>query len=86
LGDIPETGLVIQWYYSTVDLSAGNLFAQILFGAIGLGAFIYGKKQSSFKAMLLGVAISAFPYVVSETWMLYAIGSALTALLFVWKD
>jgi len=32
------------------------------------------------------VAISAFPYVVSETWMLYAIGSALTALLFVWKD
>ena len=69
-----------------MTFTAANLFGQILFGAIGLGAFIYGKKQSSFKAMLLGVVISAFPYVVSETWMLYAIGSALTALLFVWKD
>jgi len=51
-----------------------------------LGAFVYGKKQSSFKAMLLGVAISGFPYVVSETWMLYAIGVLLTALLFLWRD
>jgi hypothetical protein len=51
-----------------------------------LAAFIYGKKQSSFKAMLLGVAISAYPYFVPETWMLYAIGSLLTSLLFVWRD
>ena len=69
-----------------MTFTAANLLGQILFGAIGLGAFIYGKKQSSFKAMLLGVAISAFPYVVAETWMLYAIGSSLTALLFIWRD
>jgi hypothetical protein len=69
-----------------MDLTAANLFGQILFGAIGLGAFIYGKKQSSFKAMLLGVAISAYPYFVAETWLLYMIGIVLTALLFVWRD
>jgi hypothetical protein len=66
-----------------VTLTTGNLFGQILFGAIGLAAFIYGKKQSSFKAMLLGLAISAYPYFVSETWLLYTIGIVLTALLFV---
>lgn len=69
-----------------MTFTAANLFGQILFGAIGLAAFIYGKKQSSFKAMLLGVAISVYPYCVAETWMLYAIGAGLTTLLFVWKD
>jgi len=69
-----------------MNFTAANLFAQILFGAIGLGAFVYGKKQSSFKSMLLGVAIMAFPYVVYETWMLYAIGGVLISLLFLWKD
>jgi hypothetical protein len=69
-----------------VTFTAANLFGQILFGAIGLAAFIYGKKQSSFKAMLLGVAISAYPYFVPETWMLYAIGSLLTSLLFIWRE
>ncbi len=69
-----------------MTFTAANLFGQILFGAIGLGAFVYGKKQSSFKTMLLAVAIMGFPYVVSETWMLYAIGGALTSILFLWKD
>jgi len=69
-----------------VTFTAANLFGQILFGAIGLAAFVYGKKQSSFKTMLLAVAIMGFPYVVSETWMLYAIGGVLTLLLFLWKD
>jgi hypothetical protein len=69
-----------------VTFTAANLFGQILFGAIGLAAFVYGKKQSSFKTMLLAVAIMGFPYVVSETWMLYAIGGVLTSLLFIWRD
>jgi hypothetical protein len=69
-----------------MSFTAANLFAQILFGAIGLAAFVYGKKQSSFKTMLLAVAIMGFPYVVSETWMLYAIGGVLTLLLFIWRD
>jgi len=69
-----------------MTFTAANLFGQILFGAIGLAAFIYGKKQSSFKAMLLGVAISAYPYFVAETWLLYTIGIVLTALLFIWRD
>ena len=69
-----------------MTFTAANLFGQILFGAIGLAAFVYGKKQSSFKTMLLAVAIMGFPYVVSETWLLYAIGGVLTSLLFIWRD
>ncbi len=69
-----------------MSFTAANLFAQILFGAIGLAAFVYGKKQSSFKTMLLAVAMMGFPYVVSETWLLYTIGGVLTSLLFFWRD
>jgi len=69
-----------------LSFTAANLFGQILFGAVGLGAFIYGRRQSSFRAMILGVAISIFPYFLGETWMLYAVGGVLTALIFVWRE
>lgn len=66
-----------------MSFTTANLLGQVLFGAIGMGAFIYGKKQSSFKAMLIGVLLMGYPYFVPETWMLYVIGSLLTLLLFI---
>ena len=68
-----------------MNLSAANLFGQILCGAIGMGAFVYGKKQSAFKAMILGIVLMVFPYFVPETWMLYIIGGGLTLCLFVFQ-
>ncbi len=67
-------------------MSAANLFAGILFGCVGFGAFIYGKKQSSFKTMTIAAALIIFPYFVSNTIALYAIGVVLTTLLFIWHD
>ena len=69
-----------------MSFTAAYLFGQVLFGAIGLAAFIYGRKRPSFKAMLLGVAIMTYSYFVPETWMLYTIGVVLTACLFVFRD
>ena len=69
-----------------MSFTTANLLGQILFGAIGLGAFIYGKKQRAFKATLLGIALMAYPYFVPETWMLYAIGTSLTLCLFLFRD
>jgi len=62
------------------------LFASFLFGAIGLAAFVYGKKLAQWKPMVTGVVLMAFPYFVSRTWVVYAIGAALCVLLFVWRD
>jgi hypothetical protein len=69
-----------------MSFTTANLLGQILFGAIGMGAFIYGKKQSSFKAMILGTALIVYPYFVPETWILYTIGSLLTLALFLFRD
>lgn len=67
-------------------MTAANLFAGILFGAIGLGAFIYGKRQSVFKAMMLGIALMVFPYFISNTVILYVVGFLLTILFFIFRD
>lgn len=68
------------------EISGANLFAGILFSGIGTAAFIYGKRQSSFKAMGIGVALFFYPFVVSNTVAMYAVGIALTIGLFVFRD
>jgi len=65
---------------------AATLFASLLFGIVGFAAFRYGKKSASLKAMLLGAALMVYPYFVEDIWLLYVIGVALTAGLFVWRD
>jgi len=66
--------------------SPAVLFASILFGAIGLGAFIYGKKTLRWETMGLGMALMVYPYFISQTWLLYSIGCALCAGLFLFRD
>ena len=68
-----------------MSFTTANLLGQILFEAIGMGAFVYGKKQSAFKALILGIALMAFPYFVPDTLMLYTIGTVLTACLFLFR-
>jgi len=66
--------------------SPANLFGSLVFGVIGFGAFMYGKKTAGLRAMLIGFALMVFPYFIDPTWLLYAIGTALTAALFVFRD
>jgi hypothetical protein len=54
----------------------------ILFGIIGYVAFRHGRKSSRTELTIAGVALMLFPYVVSETWMLWAVGAGLTAWVF----
>jgi hypothetical protein len=64
----------------------GNLFAPLMFGAVGFGAFLYGKKTTNWKPMVTGVALMAYPYFIDSTMLLYAIGLALCASLYVFRD
>ena len=68
------------------DFTIANLIGWTLFGAVGFVAFVYGKRQSAIKTMLLGVTLMAYPYFVSNTLAMYVVGVALTAALFIFRD
>lgn len=62
--------------------SSASIIWGILFGSIGIGYFIYGKKQHRGVALLSGVALIAFPYFVSNIFLIILIGIVLMALPF----
>jgi predicted membrane protein len=52
----------------------------LLFGSIGLGFFVYGRKQKAVVPMVCGLALMIFPYFISNTIVLVAIGAMLIAV------
>jgi hypothetical protein len=52
----------------------------LLFGSIGLGFFIFGKKQRAVVPLVCGLALMLFPYFVSNAMLLVGIGALLIAL------
>ena len=62
------------------------LFGSLVFGVIGLVAFRYGKKSAFIVPTLLGLGLMIYPWFVSETWMLYVIGCALTGAVWFLRN
>ena len=61
-------------------MDTSSLLWGLLFGSIGIGFFVYGKRQRAIVPFVCGIALMAFPYFVSNTFLLVAIGVALMAL------
>jgi hypothetical protein len=61
-------------------LNTSSLLWGLLFGSIGLGFFIYGRRQRAVVPLLCGLALMVFPYFVSNTILLVGIGIALMAI------
>lgn len=60
--------------------SAAQLFWGILFSSVGLGYFLYGKKQQRMLPLLCGLALMVYPYLVSNTLALVGLGVLLSAV------
>ncbi len=52
----------------------------MVFGAIGLGFFTYGKKQKAVVPLFTGIALFMFPYFISNVYILVIVGVILVAL------
>jgi predicted membrane protein len=61
-------------------LNVAQLLWGVLFSGIGVGFFIYGKKQGAAVPLVCGLLLMVFPYFVSSTILLVLIGAALVAL------
>jgi len=58
------------------------LFGAVIFGIIGWVVFRHGRKTSAAVLTWTGVALMLFPYGVSETWLLWLLGLALSGFAY----
>ena len=68
-----------------IDLSFGSLFASLLFGSIGMAAWIIGRNRQKMPMMFLGVALMIYPWMVSDPLWTWVIGIALTGLIYFFR-
>lgn len=61
-------------------MTPSQLLWGVLLGAIGLGYFLYGKKQRAVVPLLCGLALMALPYVVESSIPLAVVGAVLAAI------
>ena len=60
--------------------STSTLMWGMIFGAIGVGFFIYGKKQKAVIPLLSGIVLIVFPYFISNIYIMILSGIVLVAL------
>jgi hypothetical protein len=61
-------------------ISTASLLWTVVFGSIGLGFFVYGKKQGAIIPLVCGLALMVFPYFVPNTVWLVSVGVGLVAV------
>jgi hypothetical protein len=63
-----------------------SLLLSVLFGALGLGFLVYGRKAGRLVPAVAGLALMIVPYFISNTVMLLSVCIALTAVPFLLRD
>lgn len=58
-------------------MDTSSLLWGLLFGSIGLGYFVYGRRQKAVVPLVCGLVLMVYPYFVSNTIVLVALGVAL---------
>ena len=67
-------------------MSAATLLWCLLFSSIGVGFFIYGRKQRAPVPLICGIALAVYPYFVANVFALIAIGVALCAIPYFFRE
>jgi hypothetical protein len=62
--------------------SLATILIAVVFSVVGFVAFRYGRKNGEPRPLFLGIALMAYGYFVTNAWVSFGIGAALTALLF----
>ena len=57
-----------------------TLLLGVLFGSIGLGFFVYGKKQKAVMPLISGIGLMVFPYFISNIYIMILSGIAFIVL------
>ncbi len=61
-------------------MNSATLLWGLLFSSIGIGFFIYGRKQTRAMPLVCGIVLMIYPYFVPSTIWLIVIGVVLCAV------
>ncbi len=64
-------------------MDTATLVWGLLFGAIGVGYFVYGKRQAMLVPLVCGLALCVYPWFVSGAWLTLIVGLVLMAIPWV---
>lgn len=64
-------------------MDAVLIFTGLIFGSIGMGYIVYGRKQANMIGLLAGVGLCIFPYFISSVWISITLGAGLVLLPFM---
>lgn len=64
-------------------MSTAWLLLSVLFGSLGLGYAVYGRKQQHLVALLCGIVLMVLPYFIASPLWLAVLGAALAAVPFI---
>ena len=60
--------------------STAVLLWGVLFGSIGFGFFLYGKRQKTIVPLITGIALCVVPYLIANVYVLVGVGVVLIAI------
>jgi predicted membrane protein len=66
-------------------VDVGVLLWGLLFSSIGVGFFLYGKKQRAVVPLVCGLVLMIYPYFIPNVMVLVAIGVVLIAVPYFFK-
>lgn len=61
-------------------MSSSLLLWGVLFSSIGMGYFIYGKKQNATVPLVCGIALMVIPYFITSVMVMVLLCAALIAV------
>jgi hypothetical protein len=64
-------------------MTMNSLLIGVLTGAIGMGYFIYGKRQTKFVPLIAGMMLCVYPYFITSVLWLCVVGALLMAAPFL---
>jgi hypothetical protein len=66
-------------------MGTSSLLWGLLFGSIGLGFLMYGRKQRMVVPLICGLGLMIYPYFVANTIVLVTIGIVLIAIPYFFR-
>lgn len=63
-----------------LDMNVESLFLGLLFSSIGMGYFIYGRKQANKVVKYSGIALMVYPYFITGSIAIVLVGLVLMVL------